>query len=181
MKIIATKIPEVLVFEPKTHDDDRGYFFETFRESIFERAGVNLRFVQENQSGSAQGTLRGMHFQHQSPQGKLVRVIAGEVFDVAVDIRKSSLTFGKWVGINLSSNNKRQLWVPPGFAHGFYVISKTAELCYKCTDYYCPGDDYSLLWNDPDVSIKWPLMSLDPLLSAKDAAGKRLGEIPLYP
>tara|TARA_B100000900_G_C20552126_1_gene705193 strand:- start:291 stop:836 length:546 start_codon:yes stop_codon:yes gene_type:complete len=180
MKVIETKIPEVLIFEPEQYNDDRGYFFETFRASIFDSAGIDLSFVQENQSGSVQGTLRGMHFQHEFPQGKLIRVIAGEVFDVAVDIRKSSSTFGEWVGINLSSDNKRQLWVPPGFAHGFYVTSKKAELCYKCTNYYCPEDDYSLLWNDPDVSIKWPLLSSEPLLSTKDATGKLLGEIPHF-
>lgn len=181
MKVIETKIPEVLIFEPTQYDDDRGYFLETFRVSIFKSAGVDFSFVQENQSGSVRGALRGMHFQHDFPQGKLIRVIAGEVFDVAVDIRKSSATFGEWVGISLSSKNKRQLWVPPGFAHGFYVTSKKAELCYKCTAYYRPEDEYSLLWNDPDVSIKWPLISPEPLLSAKDARGKLLGEIPHYP
>ena len=181
MKVIETKIPEVLIFEPKQYDDDRGYFIETFRASIFENAVMDFSFVQENQSGSVRGALRGLHFQHEFPQGKLIRVVAGEVFDVAVDIRKSSATFGEWVGINLSSDNKRQLWVPPGFAHGFYVTSKKAELCYKCTAYYRPEDDYSLLWNDPDVSIKWPLISPEPLLSSKDARGKLLGEIPHYP
>lgn len=181
MKVVETSIPEVLIIEPQVLGDDRGYFLETFRASFFSERGMDIEFVQDNQSRSARGTLRGMHFQHQFPQGKLVRVIAGEVFDVAVDLRQSSATFGQWVGALLSAENHNQLWVPPGFAHGFYVLSESADLCYKCTDYYHPEDDYSLHWNDPDVSIEWPLLSSEPLLSAKDEQAKRFGEIPLFP
>ena len=181
MNIVETRVPEVLIFEPTVFGDDRGYFLETFRASHFADLGMKADFVQDNQSRSAQGTLRGLHFQRQFPQGKLVRVIAGEVFDVAVDLRESSATFGQWVGEVLSAENHRQLWVPPGFAHGFYVLSDSADLCYKCTDYYHPEDDHSLLWNDPDIGIEWPLLSSEPLLSAKDAQAKPLAEIPLYP
>ena len=181
MKITETAIPEVLLFEPTVHGDERGYFLETFRAAFFSERGLDLVFVQDNQSRSAQGTLRGLHFQRQFPQGKLVRVIAGEVFDVAVDLRRSSPTFGQWVGAVLSGENRKQLWVPPGFAHGFYVRSESADLCYKCTDYYHPEDDHSLLWNDPGVSVNWQLVTPQPLLSPKDAQAKRLGEIPLYP
>lgn len=181
MKVVETSIPEVLIIEPQVLGDDRGYFLETFRASFFSERGIDIEFVQDNQSRSARGTLRGMHFQHQFPQGKLVRVIAGEVFDVAVDLRQGSATFGQWVGALLSAENHNQLWVPPGFAHGFYVLSESADLCYKCTDYYHPEDDYSLLWNDPDVSVEWPLLSSEPLLSAKDKQAKRLGDIPLFP
>jgi len=181
MKITETAIPEVLLFEPTVHGDARGYFMETFRAAFFSGRGLDLEFVQDNQSRSAQGTLRGLHFQREFPQGKLVRVIAGEVFDVAVDLRESSATFGQWVGEVLSAESHRQLWVPPGFAHGFYVLSDSADLCYKCTDYYHPEDDHSLLWNDPDIGIEWPLLSSEPLLSAKDAQAGRLAEIPLYP
>jgi dTDP-4-dehydrorhamnose 3,5-epimerase len=181
MEIIETTIPDVLIFEPKLHGDERGFFMETFRSSHLDGLGLKVEFVQENQSRSVQGTLRGLHFQRQFPQGKLVRVLAGEVFDVAVDLRESSATRGQWVGVILSAGNNRQLWVPPGFAHGFYVLSESADLCYKCTEYYHPEDDHSLLWNDPDVSIEWPLLSSEPLLSAKDAEAKRLAEIPLFP
>jgi len=181
MKITETAIPEVLLFEPTVHGDARGYFMETFRAAFFSGRGLDLEFVQDNQSRSAQGTLRGLHFQREFPQGKLVRVIAGEVFDVAVDLRESSATFGQWVGEVLSAESHRQLWVPPGFAHGFYVLSNSADLCYKCTDYYHPEDGHSLLWNDPDIGIEWPLLSSEPLLSAKDAQAGRLAEIPLYP
>ena len=181
MKITETAIPEVLLFEPTVHGDERGYFVETFRAAFFSERGLDLEFVQDNQSRSAQGTLRGLHFQRQFPQGKLVRVIAGEVFDVAVDLRRSSPTFGQWVGAVLTGENRKQLWVPPGFAHGFYVRSESADLCYKCTDYYHPEDDHSLLWNDPGVSVNWPLVTPQPLLSPKDAQARRLGEVPLYP
>lgn len=181
MDIIETEIADVLIFQPKRIGDERGYFMETFRDSHLKGRGLSHDFVQENQSRSLRGTLRGLHFQRQFPQGKLVRVLTGEVFDVAVDLREGSATCGQWVGEVLSAGNNRQLWVPPGFAHGFYVLSECADLCYKCTDYYHPEDDYSLLWNDPDVSIEWPLLSSEPLLSAKDAEGKRLGEIPLFP
>jgi len=181
MKITETSISDVLLIEPILHGDERGYFMETFRLDYFSDRDLGLSFVQDNQSRSAQGTLRGLHFQHQFPQGKLVRVITGEVFDVAVDLREESATFGQWVGEILSAENHKQLWVPPGFAHGFYVLSKSADLCYKCTDYYHPEDDHSLLWNDPDIAINWPLISPEPVLSPKDLAANRLGEIPLFP
>ena len=180
MIIIETNVPDVRIFRPDLLGDDRGHFMETFRASSFKKLGLDGEFVQDNQSRSVKGTLRGLHFQHQFPQGKLVRVIAGEVFDVAVDLRKSSTSFGQWVGATLSSDNRQQLWVPPGFAHGFYVLSEWADLCYKCTDYYHPEDDHTLVWNDPDVAIDWPLLSSKPLLSEKDASGRRLDEIPLY-
>ncbi|GJM12032.1 MAG: dTDP-4-dehydrorhamnose 3,5-epimerase [Pseudohongiella sp.] len=180
MHIIETSIPDVLLLEPTVHGDDRGYFMETFRESWFRENGIERRFVQDNQSRSVQGTLRGLHYQLKQPQGKLVRVVSGEVFDVAVDMRRDSPTFGQWAGDLLSAENKRQLWVPPGFAHGFYVTSDAAELSYKCTDYYCPEHEYSLLWNDPEVNIEWPLLESEPLLSAKDRVGLTLVEAPAY-
>ncbi len=154
---------------------------ETFRQSYFEERGVDLQFVQDNQSRSVQGTLRGLHYQLKHPQGKLARILSGEVFDVAVDLRKSSPSFGQWVGEILSAENRKQLWIPPGFAHGFYVLSETAELAYKCTDYYCPEDDHSLRWDDNDIAIDWPLLSSEPLLSAKDQAAAILAEAPHYP
>ncbi len=180
MKITETAIPDILILEPTVHGDDRGYFMETFHESRFLKNGIDARFVQDNQSLSMQGTLRGLHYQLKQPQGKLVRVVSGEVFDVAVDMRKHAKTFGQWVGDILSAENKKQLWVPPGFAHGFYVVSEFAELCYKCTDYYCPQHEHSLLWNDNDVGIEWPLLNDAPLLSAKDSAGIILTEAPYY-
>lgn len=181
MKIIETAIPDVLLLEPTVHGDARGYFMETFRESWFRDHGIQARFVQDNQSRSVRGTLRGLHYQMKQPQGKLVRVVSGEVFDVAVDLREGSASFGQWAGDILSADNKRQLWVPPGFAHGFYVVSESAELYYKCTDYYCPEHEHSLLWNDPAVGIEWPVSGDSPLLSAKDAAGLVLAEAPHYP
>ena len=181
MKIIETSIPDVLLLEPTVHGDARGYFMETFRESWLHEHGIDLNFVQDNQSCSTQGTLRGLHYQLKKPQGKLVRVVSGEVFDVAVDMREGSATFGRWAGDILSSQNKRQLWVPPGFAHGFYVLSESAELHYKCTDYYFPEHEQNLLWNDPDVGIEWPLLNGSPLLSGKDGAGLLLAEAPYYP
>ena len=181
MNVTASNISDVLVLEPKVHGDSRGYFMETFRASLFQERGMELNFVQDNQSRSTQGTLRGLHFQHMFPQGKLVRVLVGEVFDVAVDLRESSRTFGHWVGEYLSADNQKQLWVPPGFAHGFYVVSESADLSYKCTEYYHPDDDFSLRWDDPSLAIQWPLMAPKPLLSAKDLAAKSLNEIPLFP
>ena len=182
MKIIATAIPDVLLLEPTVFGDERGYFMETFRESWFCEHGIDRRFVQDNQSRSVQGTLRGLHYQLKQPQGKLVRVVSGEVFDVAVDMRKDSATFGQWAGDILSAENKRQLWVPPGFAHGFYVMSESAELTYKCTDYYCPEHEHSLLWSDPAVGIEWPLVNgSSPLLSCKDETGLLLAAAPNYP
>jgi dTDP-4-dehydrorhamnose 3,5-epimerase len=180
MKITATAIPDVLLFEPTVHGDSRGYFMETFRKTHFTDRGITLDFVQDNQSLSSQGTLRGLHYQLKHPQGKLVRAGSGSLFDVAVDMRRSSPTFGRWVGVELSAENKRQLWVPPGFAHGFYVTSQSAELIYKCTDYYDASDDQSLFWNDETIGIDWPLVGSSPLLSAKDEAGKRFEDAPTY-
>ena len=180
MKISPTKISEVLVLEPEVYTDERGYFMETFRSSYLNEHGVELNFVQDNQSKSRIGTLRGLHYQLKFPQGKLVRVISGTVFDVAVDIRENSSTFGKWVGETLSAENRKQLWVPPGFAHGFLVLSQSAELFYKCTEYYHAEDDYSLLWNDPAVGIEWPTENREPILSEKDRIARRLSQIPVY-
>ena len=173
MNIIPTAIPEVKLLEPKVFGDERGFFMETFRDEWFRQYVCERTFVQENHSKSTQGVLRGLHYQTENTQGKLVRVVVGEVFDVAVDMRKSSPTFGQWVGEILSADNKRQLWVPEGFAHGFYVLSETAEFVYKCTDYYNPQAEHSLLWNDATVGIDWHLIG-EPSLSAKDLAGKVL-------
>lgn len=173
MNIIPTAIPEVKLLEPKVFGDERGFFMETFRDEWFRQHVCERTFVQENHSKSTQGVLRGLHYQTENTQGKLVRVVVGEVFDVAVDMRKSSPTFGQWVGEILSADNKRQLWVPEGFAHGFYVLSETAEFVYKCTDYYNPQAEHSLLWNDATVGIDWHLIG-EPSLSAKDLAGKVL-------
>lgn len=181
MKVIETAIKDVLLLEPTVYGDARGYFMETFRESWFSDNGIDARFVQDNQSQSTQGTLRGLHYQLKQPQGKLVRIVSGEVFDAAVDMRKDSPTFGQWAGAILSSENKHQLWVPPGFAHGFYVLSESAELSYKCSDYYCPEHEHSLLWNDPAIGIEWPLLNDAPLLSAKDEAGQVFAAAPYYP
>nr|WP_300310344.1 dTDP-4-dehydrorhamnose 3,5-epimerase [Halomonas sp.] len=166
-------IPEVVLLTPKVFGDERGFFLETFRQSEFEQHCGKYQFVQDNHSKSAQGILRGLHYQLQQPQGKLVRVTRGEVFDVAVDMRKGSPTFGQWVGALLSEENKQMLWVPPGFAHGFYVTSPDgAEFQYKCTDYYAPGDEYSLRWDDPSLAIEWPLVEGQaPQVSDKDAQG----------
>ncbi|WP_430459488.1 dTDP-4-dehydrorhamnose 3,5-epimerase [Thalassolituus sp. LLYu03] len=177
MKLIRTRISDVVVVEPLVFGDERGFFMETFRAGIMDELTGGKPFVQDNHSKSAQGILRGLHYQMQQTQGKLVRVVAGEVFDVAVDMRKGSPTFGQWVGEILSADNKRQLWVPEGFAHGFYVMSDSAEFVYKCTDYYAPEYDRSLKWNDPTVGIEWPLVDgKAPLLSAKDEAGKSFEE-----
>lgn len=168
MKAIEQEIPEVIVFEPQVFGDDRGFFFESFNQKVFEEAvGRPVRFVQDNHSRSAKGVLRGLHYQIQQPQGKLVRVVQGEVFDVAVDLRRSSKTFGKWVGVHLSAENKRQLWVPEGFAHGFVVLSQSAEFLYKTTDYWAPQHERSLAWNDAAVGIEWPFQG-EPALSEKD-------------
>ena len=181
MKIIPKAIDEVLVLEPAVYGDERGYFMETFRASTFRESGREFNFVQDNQSRSKKGTLRGLHYQLQYPQGKLVRVTSGEVFDVAVDIRRSSSTFGSWVGETLSSENKKQLWIPPGFAHGFLVLSDEAELLYKCTDYYNPSDEHCLLWDDPELNIAWPSIDVDPILSEKDQAAMILTKAMVYP
>ena len=174
MKATRLAIPEVVLIEPKVFGDARGFFFESFNQKAFNEAtGTNHQFVQDNHSRSAKGVLRGLHYQTEQTQGKLVRVVAGEVFDVAVDIRRSSPTFGQWVGVLLSAENKRQLWVPEGFAHGFYVTTESAEFVYKCTDYYNPSAEHSIRWNDPDLNIQWPLVDgQQPSLSAKDAEGK---------
>ena len=167
-------IPDVILMTPEVFGDERGFFMETFRQSEFNEHCGEHHFVQDNHSSSTKGILRGLHYQHQKPQGKLVRVIRGEVFDVAVDMRQSSPTFGQWVGEYLSEENKKMLWVPPGFAHGFLVTSDSAEFTYKCTDYYNPGDEYSLLWNDETLNIDWP-EHINPQLSKKDAEGCSFG------
>lgn len=178
--ITPTAIPEVLVLTPKVFGDARGFFFESFNARDFaESTGVNAEFVQDNHSKSSQGVLRGLHYQIQNPQGKLVRVVNGAVFDVAVDMRKSSPTFGQWVGEVLSAENHKQLWVPPGFAHGFVVLSESAEFLYKTTDYWYPAHERSLLWNDPTVGIQWPI-DFEPQLAAKDAVGKLLGDADVF-
>jgi dTDP-4-dehydrorhamnose 3,5-epimerase len=174
MLATPTAIPDVLVLEPKVFGDDRGFFFESFNAKAFEQAtGLKREFVQDNHSKSAKNVLRGLHYQIQNPQGKLVRVVQGEVFDVAVDLRKSSKTFGQWVGVHLSAENKKQLWVPEGFAHGFVVLSETAEFLYKTTDYYAPAFERALAWNDPAIGIQWPIEDT-PALSAKDQQAKLL-------
>ncbi len=175
MRVIDTDIHDVKIIEPKVFGDERGFFLETFQARRYqENAGINLTFVQDNYSRSTKGVLRGLHFQKNKAQGKLVRVVRGEVFDVAVDIRTNSPTFGRWVSVILSEENKRQFWVPPGFAHGFVVLSDSADFEYKCTDYYDPSDEGCLIWNDPTLAITWPLDK--PVLSAKDQAGLRFDE-----
>lgn len=181
MKFTPTSIPEVLLIEPKVHGDERGFFMETYQSKLFSKVGIPYRFVQDNHSGSRQYTLRGLHYQIQQSQGKLVRVGVGEVYDVAVDIRRSSPSFGKWEGVHLSAQNKLQLWIPPGFAHGFYVLSEWAELIYKSTDYYAPKWERTIRWNDPEVGIAWPLVDgQEPILSAKDRKGTLLKEADLF-
>lgn len=176
MKVTPAAIPDVMILEPKVFDDERGFFFESFNARVFEEiTGLKRNFVQDNDSKSIKNVLRGLHYQIHQPQGKLVRVVQGEIFDVAVDIRKSSKSFGKWVGTYLSSENKKQLWIPEGFAHGFLVVSETAEIFYKTTDYYAPKHERSLLWNDPALNIAWPIKG-EPILAAKDAAAKRFSD-----
>jgi len=174
--VTPSKLPEVLIFEPKVFGDDRGFFFESFNQRDFEQlTGLTAQFVQDNHSRSARGVLRGLHYQIQHPQGKLVRVTHGEVFDVSVDLRRSSPAFGQWAGVTLSGENKRQLWIPPGFGHGFVVTSEYAEFLYKTTDYWFPAHERTLLWDDPALGIRWPLTGA-PKLAAKDIAGKALAE-----
>jgi len=180
MHFSPTTIPDVIVIEPKVFADERGFFLESYQKKLFSEAGIDADYVQDNHSKSEQGVLRGLHYQIQQTQGKLVRVIAGEIFDVAVDIRKSSPTFGKWVGDYLSAENKKLLWVPPGFAHGFYVTSPEAEVLYKATDYYAPQWERSIIWNDPTVNIDWPLHGKIPILSSKDESGKLLKEAEVF-
>lgn len=170
MNFIPTAIPDVILIEPNVFGDHRGFFMETWQRKTFAENGIDYDFVQDNHSKSSQGILRGLHYQINQPQGKLVRVVQGSVFDVAVDMRKSSPTFGKWVGFELSAENKKLLWVPPGFAHGFYVMSESAEFVYKCTDYYAPEHERSVLWNDSELEIDWQLVDgREPVLSEKDA------------
>ncbi|HGS4462715.1 TPA: dTDP-4-dehydrorhamnose 3,5-epimerase [Vibrio metschnikovii] len=178
MKIINTSIPDIKIIEPQIFGDERGFFMETWNQQKFEQQVTQqpTYFVQDNHSKSKQGILRGLHYQVENTQGKLVRVISGEVFDVAVDIRKNSPTFGQWVGTYLTAENKRQLWVPAGFAHGFYVTSPEAEFVYKCTDYYNPSAERAIIWNDPDLAITWPLLGGEPLLSEKDKMAQRLAD-----
>jgi dTDP-4-dehydrorhamnose 3,5-epimerase len=179
---LPTSIPEVILIEPHLFGDERGFFMETYQAQLFSEAGIPAKFVQDNHSGSKQGILRGLHYQIQHVQGKLVRAIAGEVFDVAVDLRQSSPTFKKWTGIILSAQNKRQIWVPPGFAHGIYVLSEWAEILYKTTDFYAPDWERTLAWNDPTINIDWPLINGNPpILSAKDSLGLPFSQIELFP
>jgi len=180
MKVIETAIASVLVIEPQVFGDERGFFYESYNQKAFsEKAGFSQHFVQDNHSRSAKNVLRGLHYQIKQPQGKLVRVVVGEVFDVAVDLRRSSKTFGQWVGIHLSAKDKKQFWVPAGFAHGFVVLSEYAEFLYKTTDYYAPEHERCLLWNDPDLAIAWPIEG-EPILSNKDRAGKLLLEAEVF-
>lgn len=181
MKVIATAIPDVMILEPKVFGDARGFFMESFNEKVFrELTGVTLPFVQDNHSRSGRGVLRGLHYQVRQPQGKLVRVVRGAVFDVAVDIRRASPSFGRWVGVELSEDNNRQLWVPPGFAHGFLVLTESADFLYKTTDYYAPEHERCLLWNDPAVGVQWPTVDGAPLLSGKDQAGLTLDRAEVF-
>jgi dTDP-4-dehydrorhamnose 3,5-epimerase len=180
LKFIPTLIPDVFLIEPKVFQDERGFFLESYQKKRFKEAGIDADFVQDNHSKSCQGVLRGLHYQIKQPQGKLVRVIVGEIFDVAVDIRKNSRTFGKWVGDYLSAENKKMLWVPEGFAHGIYVTSPEAEVLYKSTDYYAPEWERTIAWNDPAINIRWPTKGELPILSPKDEAGKLLSEAELF-
>ena len=180
MNVIETALPGVLLIEPRVFGDDRGFFYESWNAQRFADAGLDLAFVQDNHSKSAKGVLRGLHYQNPDPQGKLVRVVAGAVYDVAVDLRRSSPTFGRWVGYELSAANKRMLWVPPGFAHGFLSLEDGTEFLYKCTAFYAPANEHSLLWNDPAVGIDWPLDGIEPLLAGKDADGHPLADVKTF-
>ncbi len=182
MRFLPTAIPEVVLIEPNVHGDARGFFLETWHAARFRAAGIDAEFVQDNHSRSRRGILRGLHYQIQKPQGKLVRVVTGRVFDVAVDLRRASPTFGRWLGVELSEDNHRMLWVPPGFAHGFYVMSEQADFVYKCSDDYAPEHERCIRWDDPDLAIAWPIPAhAAPLVSAKDAAGVRFREAEVYP
>lgn len=181
MIFTPTSIPDVILIEPKVFGDQRGFFMEVYQAERFRQAGIRAEFLQDNHSGSSQGILRGLHYQIRHAQGKLVRVITGEIFDVAVDIRRHSPTFGQWVGHQLSAQNKIQMWIPPGFAHGYYVVSDWAEVLYKATDFYSPEWERTLLWNDPEIGIDWPLLDGNvPILSAKDSEGELLSEAEVY-
>lgn len=180
MRVSPSRIPEVLVIEPRVFGDDRGFFFESFNQNVFRAAtGLDVSFVQDNHSKSAKGVLRGLHYQIQQPQGKLVRVVQGEVFDVAVDLRKGSESFGQWVGVHLSADNKKQFWVPAGFAHGFVVLSETAEFLYKTTEYYAPQHERCIRWDDPSIAIDWPIKE-SPILSEKDQLGLSLEKADIF-
>lgn len=181
MEFTPTTIPDVVLIKPMVFGDERGFFMETYQAKCFAEAGIPTQFVQDNHSRSKEGTLRGMHYQIRQPQGKLVRVIIGEVYDVAIDLRRSSSTFGQWEGIKLSAENKLQIWIPAGFAHGFYVLSAWAELIYKTTDFYAPEWERTLAWNDPQIGIAWPLIDGNsPLLSSKDSQGMMLSQAETY-
>ena len=182
MEFEPTEIPDVVLIRPKVFGDPRGYFFESWEERKFAAAGLDVKFVQDNHSRSARNILRGLHYQIQQPQGKLVRVVTGSVFDVAVDIRRSSPTFGRWVGATLTEENHHMLWVPPGFAHGFLVLSESADFLYRCTDFWAPPHERAIRWNDPDLNVKWPLPEgVEPVLSAKDAVAKRFRDAEYFP
>ena len=180
-QFLSLRIPDVILIEPEVFDDERGFFIESYQKERFATAGISYEFVQDNHSRSMQGVLRGLHYQIKKPQGKLIRIVAGEIFDVAVDLRKTSATFGQWVEAYLSAENKKQIWVPPGFAHGFYVISEYAEVLYKATDYYAPQWERSILWNDPRIDIQWPLINGEqPNLSMKDTNAIYLDKAEVY-
>lgn len=181
MLFTPTPIDGVMVIEPKVFGDDRGFFMESWNAEVFRKAGMDLNFVQDNHSRSSRGVLRGLHYQQPGPQGKLVRVTAGAVFDVAVDLRRASPTFGKWFGVELSAANKKMLYVPEGMAHGFLCLEDGTDFLYKCTSDYAPANEHSLLWNDPAIGIEWPLDGISPTLSAKDVAGRPLSEVPAFP
>jgi len=182
MEFIPTGIPAVVLIRPKVFSDQRGYFFESWEERKFAAGGLNAKFVQDNHSHSTRGVLRGLHYQLQQPQGKLVRVTAGSVFDVAVDIRRSSPSFGRWVGFELSAQNHHMLWVPPGFAHGYLTLSDVADFLYRCTDFYAPGSERAILWKDPDLNVVWPAAAgVEPIVSAKDAAARLFRDAEYFP
>ena len=182
MELVPTRIPDVVLVKPRVFGDQRGYFIETWHESKFLDAGLGMRFVQDNHSHSAQWTLRGMHFQIQQPQGKLVRVARGAVFDVAVDLRRSSPTFGEWVGAELSDANHHMMWVPPGFAHGFLALTPDVDFLYKCTDFYAPQHERTIRWNDPDIAVQWPLpRGKEPVVAARDAAAGGIRDVEYFP
>jgi dTDP-4-dehydrorhamnose 3,5-epimerase len=180
MNVVETALPGVLIIEPRVFGDDRGFFLESWNARAFAEAGLDLAFVQDNHSRSAKGVLRGLHFQNPNPQGKLVRVTAGRVWDVAVDLRRSSPHFGRWTGVELSAANKRMFWVPPGFAHGFLSLEDNTEFLYKCTAFYDPAAEHALRWDDPAIGIEWPLDGIEPQLSGKDRAGRPIAEVEAY-
>ncbi|MFN3474818.1 MAG: dTDP-4-dehydrorhamnose 3,5-epimerase [Blastomonas sp.] len=180
MQIIPTEIPEVKIIVPRVHGDERGFFLESWNAGAFRDAGMDIDFVQDNHSRSARGVLRGIHYQITQPQGKLVRVVRGKVFDVAVDLRRSAPSFGKWVGVELSETNKRALWIPPGFAHGFVALEDDTDFLYKCSGAYVPSDERCVMWDDPDIGIAWPLGDLEPLISGKDRLGTPLADAETY-